>query len=407
VILPRFTRRLAGVVTLAVTAGGTGWGCTPPAPESPAPASLAALEPTLELLATAVFPAQTITPDADRARLSGSLSGLAFDGATGHYVAVIDDRQPARIAWLDVRYRGGRLEIDTRRVEPLVPSSGVDDRRISEADLEAVVALPDGTFVAVEEGHRSDGRAGQPAPGVWQAALIPFSRAARATAPIEWPRMFDLGPAGGGIRDNQGAESLTRTPDGRLVAGLEQPRWADQPIDEGLDGPPGGGRPGRLIEFVPVDRGWRAARQWMYLIEPTRRLPGFDGVCDDGENGLTELLATSESTFLALERACLRNTRTGAVRNTAVVYAVSVERADDVSAVAALDPGRVRGASKRLVMDFDSLVPLLPPALAGLENFEALAFGPVLPDGGRTLLVASDDNFRETQKSAFLLFRIR
>ena len=38
---------------------------------------------------------------------------------------------------------------------------------------------------------------------------------------------------------------------------------------------------------------------------------------------------------------------------------------------------------------------------------EALAFGPSLPDGSRTLLAVSDDNFHATQLTSFLLFGIR
>ena len=41
-------------------------------------------------------------------------------------------------------------------------------------------------------------------------------------------------------------------------------------------------------------------------------------------------------------------------------------------------------------------------ALTNLDNFEALAFGPSLPDGRRTLLVMSDDNFRATQNTVFV-----
>jgi 3-phytase len=168
----------------------------------------------------------------------------------------------------------------------------------------------------------------------------------------------------------------------------------------------GRGGPSRLIEFVPEGAGWRPARQWMYMLDATRSIPGFDTICDDGENGLAELLSLDDTTFLALERACLMNTRTREARNTASIHHVSVADARDVARVGALDPRRVRGATKTLVLDFDTLIPDLPPALSRLDNFEAMAFGPDLQDGSRTVLVVSDDNFRATQKTAFLLFRL-
>jgi hypothetical protein len=36
-----------------------------------------------------------------------------------------------------------------------------------------------------------------------------------------------------------------------------------------------------------------------------------------------------------------------------------------------------------------------------------MGLGPVLPDGGRSLLVVSDDNFSDSQRSAFLLFSLK
>ena len=63
-------------------------------------------------------------------------------------------------------------------------------------------------------------------------------------------------------------------------------------------------------------------------------------------------------------------------------------------------------ARKTLLLDLSTLAPKLSPALAHLENFEGLAFGPVV-GGMRTLLVMSDDNFRQTQKTSFLLFGMK
>jgi hypothetical protein len=239
-------------------------------------------------------------------------------------------------------------------------------------------------------------------------ALLSLSPRMVVTAVHPWPSAFDLGAERGGIRENQGAEALARTPDGRLVAGLEQPRFADQPggTRNGHPFNDGRGGPGRLIEFVDEAGRWQSRRQWMYAIEPTQAREGFDTICDDGENGLTELLALDDTRLLSLERACLQNTTTRAARNTEHLFFVDVADAEDVSGVASLSSATVRGAAKTLLIDFDTLIPRLPPSLANLDNFEGLAFGPTLPDGSRTLLVVSDDNFRPTQQTVVLLFRI-
>ena len=412
-ILARLGRPAAGFVMAVGTALGPACAsapamATPPAAASSAPAAAHSVDPaipTLELVDVVIVPRGDMT--LPRERRFGSLSGLVRDDRTGHYLSVIDDRLPARVAWLDIRY-DGRLVVTPLGVEPVTSGPGIAARDAANADLEAVVALPDGSFVVTEEGHVSRGEADQPPAGDWPVLLMTLSAKAVVTALHPWPGAFDLGPARGGIRDNQGAEGLTRTPDGRLIAGLERPRFADQPggFRNGRPFNGGQGGPGRLIEFVDDAGHWRARRQWMYRIETTGTRDGFDTICDDGENGLTELLALDSTRYLALERACLQNTTTRAARNTAHLYLADVTDAEDVSGIASLAAASVRGVTKTLLLDFDTLIPRLPPSLANLDNFEGLAFGPTLPDGSRTLLVLSDDNFRPTQKTVLLLFRI-
>jgi hypothetical protein len=382
----------------------------------------------IEFLAERIIPTAARFPGLGGSDDSfGSLSGLSRDGASGQYLAVNDDRLEARLVWLDIRYAGTALEVTPTRVASVTAAPGVEARRISHADLEAIVALPDGTFVAAEEGHVvREGRL--PQPGVWQPALLPLTRDGRVTRIVEFPPMFHIdgarpgtpapasvvsdprSPAPGsplpargsrGIRDNQGFESLTRTPDGRLVAGLEQPRYEDgSPPRFDL------GARVRLVEFMAAGEAWTAARQWIYELSPTPRVAGFDRVCDAGENGLSDLLALDGHRFLALERSCLLDGSNGA-RNAIRIYEADVSAADDVSRIDSLVGSTARPARKTLLLDLGSIVTRLSPELAGLENFEALAFGPPLSGGGRSLLLVSDNNMRATQKNAFLLFALR
>jgi hypothetical protein len=401
-ILPRLFARSRLVVTSGVTAVCAA--CAPQAPPLTRPEASTGVT-RLELLAEAVIPTSARFPALGGGENAfGSLSGLARDEASGQYVAVNDDRIDARVAWLEVRFVSGVLTVTPTRIDQLTAAGTVDPRRVTAADLEAITALPDGTFVVVEEGHVvTTGRRG--ASGVWPPALLTLTRDARVTRITEFPPMFavEASPAARrGIRDNQGFESLTRTPDGRLIAGLEQPRFAD-------GDPPQAdrGARSRLVEFLSEGGAFRPGRQWIYELSPTPFLAGYDQVCDDGENGLTDLLALDASRLLALERSCARSTATSVARNAVRLYEVDVREADDVSSLDSLIGAAARRARKQLVLDFETLIPRLSSELSGLENFEAIAFGPPAPDGGRTLLVMSDNNFRETQKTAFLLFALR
>ena len=81
---------------------------------------------------------------------------------------------------------------------------------------------------------------------------------------------------------------------------------------------------------------------------------------------------------------------------------ISLNGASDVSGLDSI-AGRteLKPVSKELVVDLGAL-PGLPPALALLDNFEALAFGPPRPDGRRPLFIISDDNFSADQRTWFL-----
>ncbi len=151
------------------------------------------------------------------------------------------------------------------------------------------------------------------------------------------------------------------------------------------------GGPGWLVEFEPSGSTFRPARQWRYQISPTPRVENFDDVCNDGENGLVELLALSDTTLISMERACLVTKDRQFTANTVQLF--SVELIDG-------------NARKNLLLNFDSITSRLSSALTRLENFEALTFGPIV-NGTPTLLIASDDNFRKTQKTAFLLFGMK
>lgn len=332
--------------------------------------------PVLSFLSEFTRPSGTVYPQLLDSTKFGSMSGLALDAASGQWLSVIDDRAGTRVAWLSIRVHDGRFEMAPQRLQALRAGPGVPERTAVEADLEAIVALPDGTFLMSEEGHLTKD-------GVWPPAILQVTRDGLVTGVIPYPPEFQISADGkSGLRDNQGFESLTRTPGGRLIAGLEQP-LLDQPVTTAARG-----GHGRLIEFEPHGQTWRPGRQWRYVISPTRTVPGFPVPCNGGENGLVELLALTETTLLAMERACWLDAAAREPANTIQIFAVTLDGTT---------------ARKTLLLDLATLAPKLSPALAHLDNFEGLSFGPLV-NGRPTLLVISDDNFRTTQSTAFLLF---
>ncbi len=334
--------------------------------------------PLLVWLGEYTRPANTVYPQLPANAKYGSLSGLAPDEKTRQWVAVSDDRVEPRLVWLNVSFGEKGLEVTPSRIQALRAGPDVPARTL-EADLEAVVALPDGTFVAAEEGHvRGD--------SVWPPALLQITRDGLVTGVIGFPKEFQItGDGKTGLRDNQGFEALAITPGGRLIAGLEQPLFEDGAVTFDRGGA------GRLVEFEPSGSGFKPGRQWRYMISPTPYVENFDDHCTDGENGLVELLALSDTRLISMERSCVTTRDKQFTANSIQLFAVELIGGD---------------ARKRLLLNFDDLQPRLSSALSRLENFEALAFGPIV-NNTPTLLIASDDNFRETQKTAFLLFGMK
>ncbi len=113
-------------------------------------------------------------------------------------------------------------------------------------------------------------------------------------------------------------------------------------------------------------------------------------------NGLTELLALpKEGYFLSLERTY------GFTGAGAKLFQVVIGNATDTSNIVSLkgNIAQVQPLQKQLLFDLQDLG-------IYLDNLEGMTIGPQLPDGSRSLLLISDDNFNDEQISQLLLFRL-
>jgi hypothetical protein len=335
--------------------------------------------PLLTWIGEFTRPSGVVYPQLGAGAKYGSISGLAPDAATRQWIAVIDDRERSRVAWLDVTLGESGLAVTPVRMKELSAGPGIESRRVTEADLESIVVLPDGTLVMGEEGHVRNGV-------VWQPALLQSTHDGVVTQLIEFPKEFQItGDGKSGLRDNQGFEGLTVTPGGRLIAGMEQPLLQDGAVTFQR------GATGRLVEFERSGATFRPSRQWRYQISPTPEVENFEQVCSDGENGLVELLALGETQLISMERSCLVTKDKQFTANTIQLFSVELVAGD---------------ARKKLLLNFKDITSRLSSTLSRLENFEALTFGPIV-NNRPTLLIGSDDNFRATQKTSFLLFGMR
>lgn len=113
-------------------------------------------------------------------------------------------------------------------------------------------------------------------------------------------------------------------------------------------------------------------------------------------HGLSEIAVLDRGGhFLGIERSF------GFQGFTIKLFQLASGGATDISAIATLqgDTTSINPIRKELVLDLSTLP--LP-----LQNYEAMTFGPSLPNGNRTLIIASDDNFAPEQDTNFLIFEL-
>ena len=315
----------------------------------------------------------------------GGLSGLAWDPATGDYLAISDDRSelaPARLFRLKIQILGGRVADGSVGVSSVTLLRGAKGATYEPRSLDPEgIALSAGGFFVSSEGEGKKGIA---------PFVAEFEHNGKFVRQLPLPSRYlpRPDPRGGrgvlsGVRDNLGFEALTVSPDGRfLVAGVENGLAQESPAAA-----PGVPSVTRILRW-DLERGG-AAQEFLYRVEGVNLTPPEP--TDFLVNGLVDLVALDESRFLALERQYVPG-----VGLSVRLYAAELAGLDDV---ATLDPPATAGletARKTLLFDFEKLG-------IRLDNFEAMTFGPVLSDGRRSFFIVSDDNFNPAEQATFVL----
>jgi len=329
----------------------------------------------------------------------GGLSGLTYDAEAGLYYAISDDRSqlsPARFYTLGIDLSDGRLDegdVAVADVTTLLDASG-NPFAAQSIDPEAIALTPDGTLYIASEGVASTGIA---------PFVNEFSLAGQQLSELPIDAKF-LSAAASGIRPNLAFESLTLSPDGRyLYTATENALFQD--------GPAASLEEGSLSRIVKYDlANDEAIAEYVYEVEPIPTAPVPADAFSD--NGLVELLAIDNNgSFLALERSFAEGQG-----NTVKLYEVRSQGKLDVQGVFDLfreealeedgdviPPGPFEidpAVSKREILDIEADLGIAP------DNLEALTFGPTLADGRQTLIIASDNNFSDTQSTQFLAFAV-
>ncbi|NET86720.1 MAG: esterase-like activity of phytase family protein [Kamptonema sp. SIO1D9] len=328
----------------------------------------------------------------------GGLSAIAYDPASSNYYVISDDRSnfaPARFYTFNIGFNQKDLDkigiekVDIKNVTYLRNENG-QTYPAGSVDLEGIAVSPKRTIFVSSEGIPSQ----QIAPLIAEydietGKLLSKLRLPQRYLPNETDKQ-DEPPRG--VQDNLGFESLSLNPNGlaasdpfRLFtateAALLQDKIALNPeTSDRL----------RFLHYVigPVGSPLLLAEH-LYLLEPTPK--------NTIANGLTEMSAIEpEGFFLTLERTF------GAIGAGAKIFQVVIGNATDISGVDSLkgELGELQPLKKKILLDLSELG-------IYLDNLEAMTLGPRFRDGTQSLILLSDDNFRDNQVTQFLLFRLR
>ena len=337
----------------------------------------------LEFLGQQIFPTGTQFEGTE----FGGLSSITYDEERDVFYVLSDDQGTIDpVALLHGRHR------PVRRLRRPVTSRSLDVTTLLDAGGQpfAPASLdPEGLTL-----DRRNDRLVVTSEGIANAGIAPFVRtfdlAGQQLGELPVPAAFVPGP-GHGVRQNLGFESAAVTPNGQfLLVGAENALVQD--------GPPAtvtGGSPARIIRY----RLTRDAldRQYVYWTDPIAESPV--PATAFAVNGLVEMLPLSTNSMLTMERSfSVGAPDTG---NTIRLYEASTAGADDVDGLDSIAPvlGSLDTVDKTLLLDLDVLgIPL--------DNIEGMTFGPDLPDGRRSLVLVSDNNFSPAGFTQFLVFAV-
>lgn len=320
----------------------------------------------------------------------GGLSGIDYDAESDEFVLISDDRsekQPARFYTARLNPESGAPELTG--THPFLRPDGTPYPPL---------AAGDGTTVDPEE-IRFDPQSDQ----LWwtsegdrsEQVIDPAVRAAKPdgsfASELELPDNLRM-EEGTGPRKNEALEALTFAADGELLV-----HATEGPLMQ--DGASPTAEHGALGRVTAQDRSGEVVAQHAYPMEPVFAESPNGGFSN---NGVVSILAADEQDpyrYLVMERSFV----TG-VGNSVRIYEVDARGATDIRDVTSLQGADVTPVRKELLID---LADVDLGEHGPVDNVEGMTWGPTQPDGERTLVLVSDDNFSPEQKTQLIALGVR
>lgn len=149
----------------------------------------------------------------------------------------------------------------------------------------------------------------------------------------------------------------------------------------------------RIIKYDVETK--KPVAQYVYQIDPVVQEPIPAGAFKI--NGVPDILTINDHQLLVTERSF----STGRPGCNIRIYVAGLNGAENIAGVTSLQthPAK-KPLQKKLLLNMDDLHRYI-------DNIEGATFGPLLPNGKRSLIFVADDNFSVSQKTQFLLFQVK
>ena len=333
----------------------------------------------------------------------GGLSAIRWNKAQKLFVAVSDDpsaRNPARFYDLHIPIPTDRnMEVQFKKVHFLKNFRYYffDNFKV---DMEGLAIYDAYNYFLSSEGNIQKGV---------DMRLLHFDSSGQILGELSLPKAFLMNKdKSRGPQHNRGLEGLSFSPDKQhLFAAMESSLVQD--------GSPSNFKKGAWIRILHYQQSnaddlsqWKAQRQYLYPLNPVIK----EKTTSEGRNGVSEILAYSSKHLLVLERHHLKTTQ-GNHRNIGQIFLAYLDTEKDISSMGALkdipaDKLKTLALKKELIFDLDTILRKIKGKgiATNVDNVEGMTWGPPI-NNRPTLLIISDNNFNEQQKSLFFLFKVK
>ncbi len=325
----------------------------------------------------------------------GGLSGIDYDVNNNLYYLISDDRSdinPVRFYTAKIFFTQSKIDsfvfTDVRNIQQadgsVYPNRSQD--KFKNPDPEAIRYNPvNKQLVWSSEGERvvkvNDTVLIDP-------TVISINPAGKYMDSFALPanlkmQVVEKGPRRNGVLEGMSFADNYKT----LFVNVEEPLYEDGPRAGLTDNKPFI----RILEFVVAVKKNKA--QYAYKLEPVAYAAKPENAFM--LNGVPDILSLGNNKLLVIERSF----STGRLACTIKIFIADLNGASDVTAIVLKDNQSFTPVTKKLLLNMDDLG-------IYIDNIEGVTFGPLLPNGHKTLLFIADNNFAVLQRTQVLLFEV-